>query len=578
MACSDNDETEFIDNEYESEIFITNSKDTILTNAITITYLEDNEINITNPFENKGVLISKEKGHVVINSTTLDTEINYVLSGKTMDGSVKIYSDYKFSLVLNGASIINPNHSAINIQSGKKVTVLLVGGTSNRLIDGSSYTDTSDEDAKGAFFSEGQLNFEGSGSLLVKGKSKHAICSDDYIRIKGGNITITGSVKNGIHANDYFRMDGGILNIKSMGDGIDCEKGYITLNGGKIDITTTGDASKGIKSLGDITIAGGEILITTTGNAYYDAEDADTTSSSGIKCDGNMTTSGNCIITITSSGSGGKGINVGGTLVFDNGTIKVTTTGDQYVYDKNNDTAAKAIKSDGNLTVNNGHITIKTSKTEAEGLESKATLTINGGTLEIDAYDDCINAKTHIGINGGNIYCYSATNDGIDSNGTLTITGGVVITSGTNVPEEGFDCDNNTFKITGGVLVGTGGATSAPTSSVSTQRTLIYNGSGTENQLFHIASADGASVFTYKIPRTYSQGMTLLVSSPDLAASNQYTIYTGGSVSGGTDFHGLYTGSTYSKGTSAGTFTTTSMVTTVGTSNGGGLGGGGGRP
>lgn len=72
-------------------------------------------------------------------------------------------------------------------------------------------------------------------------------------------------------------------------------------------------------------------------------------------------------------------------------------------------------------------------------------------------YDDCMNASNSIVINGGSIYCYSSGNDGIDSNGTLTITGGVVIASGTTSPEDGFDCDQNTFKITGGIVLGIGG-------------------------------------------------------------------------------------------------------------------------
>ncbi len=582
------------------EDFATNTKDTTFSDAVLIAYSLD-AVAITNPYADKGVSITANGTDVVVTSAITDTEINYVLSGGTKDGSFKIYSDYKFGVGLNGVSIINNDGPAINIQSGKKVSITLVGGTSNRLVDAVTYTASGDEDMKGTLFSEGQLNFDGNGSLLVYGYNKHAIVSDDYIRIKGGDITVKTSVKDGIHANDYVRIDDGILDITSTGDAVDCEEGYIAINGGNININSigdgiktsytgtdasiipyitisggtlnlkvTGEGSKAIKSKGDITIANGNIALVTTGSAYYDTDDADISSSAGIKSDGNfLMEKGNLII--TSSGAGGKGISADGTLTVNDGIISVVTTGDQFKYGSD-DTAAKAIESDGDLIVNGGTITIKTSKTEAEGLESKATLTINNGRIEIEAYDDCINASNHIQINGGSIYCYSETNDGIDSNGTLTITGGTVVASGSTSPEEGFDCDNNTFKITGGTLVGIGGSTSTPTSSVSTQRTVIYGGSATANQFIHIVSNDGTDILTFKVPRLYSQ-MTLLFSSPSLLSSTTYTIYTGGSISGGTDFHGLYTGATYTKGTSAGTFTPTSMVTTVGSTSGGG-----GRP
>lgn len=80
-------------------------------------------------------------------------------------------------------------------------------------------------------------------------------------------------------------------------------------------------------------------------------------------------------------------------------------------------------------------------------------------------------------ISGGNIFAMGTNNDGIDSNSTLTISGGVVIACGTTVPEDGFDCDDNTFTITGGTLIGIGGSTSTPTESVTTQPVAILGGS-----------------------------------------------------------------------------------------------------
>jgi hypothetical protein len=59
--------------------------------------------------------------------------------------------------------------------------------------------------------------------------------------------------------------------------------------------------------------------------------------------------------------------------------------------------------------------------------------------------------------------------------------------------------------------------------------------------------------------------MVMLFSNPGLAAGATYTVVTGATVTGGTEFHGLYLGATVSGGTTVKTFTTssTSKVTTV---------------
>jgi hypothetical protein len=562
-------------------------------NAVSLLFAGEN-VSIDNPFEGKGVTIESKKGHVTITSTREDVELNYILSGITSDGSVKIYGKYKFGLVLNGVGITNPRGAAINIQCGKKITVTVVDKTSNRLIDGKTYEFTDGEDMKAAFFSEGQLNMYGKGRLEVRGKYKHAICTDDYFRMYEGDIWIKEAAGDGIHANDDVLIASGTLNIRSAGDGIESEKDVININGGSISVVTTGEkghaikskgnttvdsddaieinvygnASKGFSAGGDMTIKKGDITINTAGNAFYEKEEADISSAAGIKCDGNLTIE-KADITILSSGQGGKGISADGTLTIHDGKLTVFTTGKQYVYDRNNDTAAKAIKCDGDMVINGGTILIQTTGAEAEGLESKTQLTIKGGNIQINAYDDCINAAKHIQIDGGHIYCNSATNDGIDSNGTLTITGGTIVSAGASQPEEGFDCDQNRFTITGGILLGIGGGSSMPTASSCTQRALVYGATTASLRIIHIESAKNKDVLTFMLPKTYAQRTTLLFSSPALEADNSYTLYTGGSISGETDFHGFYTGAAYTGGTAAGTFTTAAMVTTLGNTGGG---------
>ena len=544
-----------------------------------------------------GVEVSSNGAHVVVNSTVSGVE--YVLSGTTTNGSFKVYSEKKFKLSLAGVSILNPVGAAINIQSSKRVFVVCADGTTNVLTDGSSYTATTDgEDMKACLFSEGQLIFSGGGSLTVTGNYKHAITSDDYVRFRSGfNITVASAKKDGIHTNESVIIGGGILNISSDGDAIQCEEGGITMTGGFAKLSTTdnkahglkscldvvisggaiqaqvaGAASKGISCDGNLTISGGKLTAFTSQTALY--EDNDLSSCAGIKCDGNILITGG-EIAIQSTGGAGKGINCDGSITINDGTVKVITTGTQCVYGKL-DSSAKGIKADGALTINGGTVLVKaTGGKGSEGIESKSVLTVNEGTVAALCYDDCMNASNSIVLNGGNIYCYSSGNDGIDSNGTLTITGGVIVSSGTTSPEDGFDCDQNTFKITGGIVLGIGGGTSTPTSSVCTQRSVIYGGSGSNGEILNIQSADGTNVLTYQIPRAYSQ-MTVLFSSPNLTSGGSYIISKGGAVSGGSEFFGLYTGATYSGGTQAATFTASSMVTQVGSTSGGGQPGGGG--
>ena len=86
--------------------------------------------------------------------------------------------------------------------------VLAPVGTTNSLTDATTYTPVGEEDMKGAFFSEGQLAFEGEGELRLTGLYKHALCSDDYIEISGGQITVESSVSDALHCKDYFEMTG----------------------------------------------------------------------------------------------------------------------------------------------------------------------------------------------------------------------------------------------------------------------------------------------------------------------------------------------------------------------------------
>lgn len=256
------------------------------------------------------------------------------------------------------------------------------------------------------------------------------------------------------------------------------------------------------------------------------------------------------------------------------GELKVITSGKQYVVSSSVDSSPKGIKAEGRLVIEGGRVMVSTTGGEgSEGIESKDAVTISGGTMTVTAADDCINATNHIEISGGEVYCYGSGNDAIDSNGTLTISGGIVVAVGSDAPEAGFDCDQNTFTVSGGTFLGISGSTSSPTASASTQPSVVYCSSLSKGTLLTITDNSGDHVMSYTIPLAFSKP-TILFSSPSLAKGQTYTFLTGGMVSGGTEFYGLVTGATYDAGTKADSFTISSMLTSVG-QTGGGPGGGG---
>lgn len=533
------------------------------TSTVNITY---NETTATVVSNDENILYDVQGAHVTIDMQTNSAKnVEISISGKSDDGSLKIYGEKKFKLTFNGVELTSSSGPAINSQCKKRIFVHLAEGTTNRLTDAATYTDDSyylsgstadEEDRKGCFFSEGNLVFSGTGVLIVQGNQKHGIATDGYFYMRPGvTIAVTGAAKNAIHVKG------------DSDDGIG-----IYMGGGLIYANVSSMAGKCLKTDLDAVIAGGKLILNTSGDSEYDEDEGDTSSASCIKTDGDVNITGGTL-TLKSTGSGGKGINADGNLYISGGVINAVTSGGKYIYTQNLTSSPKGIKADGDITIDGGQINISVTgaSDSSEGLESKGTLTVNDGEIYVYAYDDAINASTAVNINGGKIYAYSVNNDGIDSNGSLTVTGGLVIASGCASPEEGFDCDNsNNFKISGGTLIGTGGNATSP-SSASTQHTVIYNGiTASKGSLLYITNSEGSTILAYELPRSINNGLTLFFSSPDLT-SGTYTAYTSGSISNYADYwNGWYSGGTCSEGNTLGTFTSTSIVTTVGNSNMGG--------
>ena len=520
--------------------------------------------------------------HVTIAQSNTDAvnndEITYQLSGTSSNGSLSLSGSYKCTVSLAGVTLTNPSGAAINITNSKRIQLSAKNGTTNTL------TDCASGSQKACVYSKGQLQLQGNGTLNVVGNTKHGIKSASYISIKNLTLNITSTVGDGINCEEYMEIKSGTITLSGIGDdGIQCDLGGTTstgittdhededtgniyISGGTVKVAVTAAAAKGIKADGDMYITDGVVTATTSGGGAWDSDDLKTKACAGLSADGNIAISGGTL-TLTSTGAGGKGISGDGTFVVsDSAVITVKTSGQAVVasstgtistvsnsstldrYSTNYKSSPKGIKIDGAITISGGKISITTSGAGGEGMESKSTLNISGGEVAVNAYDDALNASSHLTISGGYVYAHATNNDGIDANGNCYIKGGLVYAIGTSSPEVAIDANTEggyQLYVQGGTLVAIGGLESG----ASITQTCYSVGSsssgggrpggggwggssGSWSTNTWYALTVGSTTFAFKTPSSGGSGMVV-------SGASTPTLVSGVTASGTSIFDGI---------------------------------------
>lgn len=515
------------------------------------------------------VTASVSGAHVSITQSNTDAvdgdEITYVLSGTTTDGEFALSGSYKCTVSLAGLTLTNPSGAAINITNGKRIQISAKNGTVNTLTDGAGGSQ------KGCIYSKGQIQLQGKGTLNVVGNTKHAVKSGDYITVKNLTLNITSAVGDGISCNEYFQMKSGTVTISGVGDdGIQCDLDGTTSTGETTDHED--------EDSGNIYIEGGTLNISVAGNATWDSEDSEVKGTKCLSADGDMKISGGTL-TLTNSGSGGKGIKVDGALtISDNANITVTTTGQiAYCSSTSNTTirtttssstterladalktSPKGIKVDGAMKISGGTTVVSAKYHEA--IETKSTLDISGGYVYAESSDDAINSSSHMTISGGYVMANSSGNDGLDANGNMYITGGNVFAIATSQPEVGIDANTEggyKLYISGGNVVAIGGFENGASITGGTAKSASY----TKGAWYGLSNGS-TQAFAFKVPSNSSMGSTMAVYTTSTPALSQ------GVTRSGTSFWNENGYSSFSGGSS---------VSLSNYSNNGGGGGPGGR-
>lgn len=547
---------------------------------------------------------------------TIKAAGDYVLSGTYAKG-VTVKKDVgEVHIFLNNATITCDGDSALAVKKGNTVTITVVDGTTNSI-------ESTASDSNG-IKSNGDLAINGKGTLNVVSTTKNGIKVDGALIITDATINVT-AVNHAISAYNVNAKDC-TLNVTTNNngeakDGLHAEiedpeteddissivwteqDGYIVLNNVNYTANVEGD---GIQADTFVYIDGGTYNITTTAKfVQYSSANMETYDlvkddfryrlNNGVyykQASDSQVSSGSYAM-IQSS----KGIKVGEIDyevkdADDNVIASGEVASDKYYIIIENGTFTINSADDGihansgNVTLNGGDITIETlddgitsdysTKIQGgtitvnycyEGIEG-SYVEINGGTVKLNyCRDDGINAASdynvteYIKITGGDIYV-NAYGDGIDSNGSITVSGGKVFVDGPSDNGNGSLDSETGIYINGGYVVAVGSSAwvnEATPKTSSAQYSLVYAGNTVSaGTTLTLKDASGNTIVSFKTAKASS---SVVISAPEITAGT-YTLYAGS---------GTLT-----------TFNVSSKVTTVGANSQGGMGGGmggpGGRP
>ena len=530
------------------------------------------------------------RGAVVDGDTvTITAGGTYVISGVLDDGQVQVETvDVRtVQLVLNGADIVCSTSAPIYVVNAEKTVITLAEGSVNRVEDGAQYVfeDADTDEPNAAIFSHDDLTINGDGALTVVAHYDNGIQSKDDLKIAGGDISVE-AVHDAVKGRDSVAVRGGVLRVTAGGDGIqasndaDAAEGFVLVEGGSLSIVAAMD---GIQAETALVVSGGTLEISTGGGS------ATVSTAMGWSRPGS---GGPAAQQVTADESeSAKGLKAGTSLVITGGDIVI-------------DSADDAVHSNGIVTIGGGKLTLASGDdgihadasveiadgavditASYEGIES-AVIRVDGGEVHVVSRDDGVNvsggndgsgamgwrpgqdsfsasSENYLEINGGYVVV-DAMGDGLDINGSITMTGGTVIVNGPTSSGNGALDYYSGCEVSGGLLVAAGsiGMAQGPSAS-SAQNSVMVNltSPAAAGAIFRIETADGEALLTFAPARAYQ---SFVFSSAELQNGATYIVYTGGA-SIGTAVDGLYSDGEYTGGTKFAEFTVSGAVTTVGT-------------
>ena len=556
-------------------------------------YAADSTTTLT--FSDSSITETVSGSGYAIDGTTLTISAAgvYKITGSCSEGSIVVKGSLSdVVLVLDDLTLKASSTAPIIIKKASSVTIHTEGSVNlydNENPDNETSEDTAVADAfEGAGIkvkSGSTATFCGDGTLNVYGTAKNGIkggATSSLIFADSGMTYSVTAVNNGIAADGSVVIYDGVFKIDSENDGIKSvpdetdtdSTGSITIYDGTFDIDAEGD---GIQAETDLTISGGTFAIDTfrgynvSGTKYWNVTnnkdkdtsgtfDADTMSCKGLKLSGDRGTENELYITGGTfvMNTSDDAIHSDKSAVITGGTFTIDT-GDDGIHADSALTLGTegGLDRDPDMTINHCY----------EGIEA-ANEYIYSGRFWVYAVDDGINAaggsgSTSTGFTpggpghgGGSASSYSleiasghvyvnCLGDGLDSNGSLSLTGGeiTVFSKASGGDDSPLDADG-TITIKGATIFAAGSAGVDGTLNSSAFGQYYYQsgsssqggtrpgqgqGSSTSYSAGTVVNVYSNSKLMYSdtLPRAVNYW---LYSSPSMT-SNSASITTGGSVS-----------------------------------------------
>ena len=427
------------------------------------------------------------------------------------------------NLTLEGEGIL------LQVNKAQEVVISLAEGSQNALTESQA---SDDEKVKATIHSQVPLTLNGTGNLTLTALTKNALEVEDDLKVLGGTYTAKAA-NHGFKAEGALDIEAATLTIEAGKDGLHAEhdetteRANISLNPTRLSIAATED---GVDAGNELTIKGGTITVSQSeegleariirqlgGDVTIKSSDDGVNASAGSSSKTTDTSATSKTTEASATSNSADTSPSASQATSDSATASAsdsqatadpaaTSQADQANKDENAtppSPPAGQAPPQGGHPPQNGQGPGGMPPGGQEESDPSLQIILEGGTLTVDAEGDGIDSNGTVTISGGSLVVNGSVQGGngpLDASGDITITGGTVWALGTSDMLQGF-------------------------AQGSTQASITANIAGTAGQTLIILDANGKEVARQTASKDFQ---AVIMSSADLVDGQTYTIQVDG--------------------------------------------------